>query len=99
MTLAFDFASHAAYSACSTTTTRERMTEWPTPHSSAQMTGYVPVFVGFTRIVWVMPGTASPLMPNSGTQKSWITSRARRLSCACLPTGSTRLPVSMPSFG
>ena len=51
-----------------------RITEWPRPQSSTQITGYDPSRSGvMCSVVW-RPGTASCFCPNSGTQNEWITS-------------------------
>src|SRR5439155_12708063 len=67
-------AAHAANAPSFITITRERIKAWPTPQSSVQMTGYVPMRSGVMWRVGWMPGTTSCFCPNSGTQKEWITS-------------------------
>src|SRR6476661_754247 len=52
-----------------------RIVEWPSPHSSAQTTSYFPSRDGVSRMCVVIPGTASVLSRNDGTQKEWRTSR------------------------
>src|SRR5689334_11815611 len=51
-----------------------RITAWPSPHSSVQMTGKRPVRSGVMCSVGWMPGTVSCFWPHSGTQKEWMTS-------------------------
>ena len=51
-----------------------RIIAWPSPQSSVQMTGNVPVRVGVTTSVLSLPGTASCFCESSGTQKEWMTS-------------------------
>ena len=53
-----------------------RMSAWPRPQSSVQITGNVPVLVGVTTIVLICPGTASCFCDSSGDQNEWMTSFA-----------------------
>src|SRR5579884_987908 len=55
-------------------TTWLRISAWPSPQSSVQMTGNVPVWIGVTTIVLNWPGTASCFCDSTGTQKEWMTS-------------------------
>jgi hypothetical protein len=79
--------SHDWKRAGETTCTVERMNACPAPQSSVHSTGYVPIRVGVTRSVVVIPGTASSFWENSGTKKLGITSSERSLNTTGLSFG------------
>jgi len=90
--------THLSKSACETTVTGARIVAWPSPHSSLQMTGYVPRRVGVTLIDVVRPGTMSMFSRNSGTKKAWMTSSDWNRSCVSRPFGSMSVALVRP-FG
>ena len=61
------------------TITGARISEWPSPQSSVQMSVFLPTFVGVIGRWVTRPGTASCFCRNSGTQKEWMTSSARKV--------------------
>ena len=69
-----------------------RMTAWPRPQSSVQMTGKLPVRVGVTIRLLCSPGTASCFCESSGTQNEWMTSFAVMSSFVWRPFGIVRYP-------
>src|SRR5579862_2926044 len=75
-----------------------RISEWPRPQSSVQMTGNVPVRVGVTTILLCSPGTASCFCSSWGTQNEWITSFEVMSRTVCRPSGIVRYPDFIP-FG
>ena len=62
-------AYHASKSAFDITIAWLRMSEWPRPQSSVQMTGHEPSLFGVITRLWSVPGTASCFWANCGTQK------------------------------
>src|SRR5262249_20159702 len=90
----------ASYAACVRTCANPRIVEWPRPHSSAHTIGYVPSRFGVTRYLTSIPGTASFLTRNDGTQKSCSTSRDWSVNSTCLLIGTyscgadTSLPLT-----
>ncbi len=94
---AFDWlVTHLLNAAGSITTAVERIVAWPRPHSSLQITGYVPSRVGVTLIVVVSPGTMSMFSRNSGTKKAWMTSFDWKRSCTSRPFGSMSVALVRP---
>ena len=78
-----------------------RIVAWPSPQSSVQMTGYVPILSGvMCSCVW-RPGTVSCFCPNSGTQNEWITSSAlnAELDGAVRPAAAGRRVVRLFASG
>ena len=67
-----------------------RMSEWPRPQSSLQMSGNVPSRSGVMWTVVTRPGTMSSFVRNSGTKKAWMTSSERMSSSTERPSGSRR---------
>jgi hypothetical protein len=92
--------SHLANAACVITIACVRITAWPRPQSSVQITGYVPTLFG---VMWSdvsSPGTVSSFCPNSGTQNEWMTSFDERCSSTERFTGSRSVPVvNLPLSG
>ena len=70
-----------------------RITECPRPHSSVQITGYVPTLFGVMCSVGWRPGTVSCFCPNSATQNEWITSFDVKVRRTERFTGSRSVPV------
>src|SRR5437660_3546587 len=70
-----------------------RITAWPRPQSSVQITGYVPILFGVMCNVGCRPGTVSCFCPNSGTQNEWITSFDVKVKSTERLTGSRSVPV------
>src|SRR2546430_12371709 len=78
----------------------ERISAWPSPQSSVQMTGNEPIRSGVIASVFTEPGTASCFWPNSGTQKEWVTSREVICSLTGAPIGSSSLAEArLPKAG
>src|SRR5581483_768248 len=75
-----------------------RMTLWPRPQSSVQITGNVPVRVGVTTIELCSPGTASCFCESCGTQNEWMTSFDVMSSFTWRPSGIVSEPYVLP-FG
>src|SRR3954453_20580247 len=78
----------------------ERMTAWPSPQSSVQITGNVPCRSGVITRVVTIPGTASSFWLNSGTQKECVTSSDVIRSLVVTSIGSLSVAeVSLPKPG
>src|SRR5262249_7039510 len=73
-----------------------RIVEWPSPQSSVQMTGKVPVLVGVMVRSLTWPGTASCFWPKFGTQNEWITSAAVISSLTGRSIGRRRIGEVLP---
>ena len=84
------FFMKAANLAGVTTSAWLRISAWPRPQSSVQITGNVPRCVGVMTSELCWPGTASCFCENSGTQNEWMTSLAVMSSFTCRPFGSVR---------
>ena len=91
-------ASHFAKSAGERMSTWLRMSAWPSPQSSVQITGNVPVSTGVmtSRLCW--PGTASCFCASCGTQKEWMTSFEVMSRIVLRPSGIVSEPELVP-FG
>src|SRR6516162_5043587 len=61
-------AYHLLKAAALITIVSLRIVEWPSPQSSVQITGKVPVLVGVITRSFTCPGTASCFWPKFGTQ-------------------------------
>src|SRR5260221_3510294 len=70
-----------------------RMTAWPSPQSSVQMTSNVPRRFGVMCSRVVRPGTVSCFCENSETQKEWITSFDVKTSSTERPRGRRSVPL------
>src|SRR6266403_4274889 len=70
-----------------------RMTAWPSPQSSVQMTSNVPSRFGVMCSRVVRPGTVSCFCENSETQKEWITSFDVKTSSTERPRGRRSVPL------
>src|SRR5664279_658600 len=88
--------SHLSNAAGLITIACVRITEWPRPQSSVQITGKVPSRFGVMWRCVVIPGTASSFCENSGTQNEWITSFAVKLRSTERSFGSRRTPLVRP---
>src|SRR5712691_1348924 len=88
-----DFA-HFANAAAESTFACERISPCPSPHSSVQMTGYVPIRSGVMCSVGWMPGTTSCFCENCGTQNEWMTSLDVMCRTTERLTGSIRMSDS-----
>ena len=88
--------SHASKAAGVITIALVRISEWPRPQSSVQITANVPRRFGVMCSLVTIPGTVSCFWLNSGTQKEWITSFALKTSSTERPSGSRSVPLVSP---
>src|SRR6266540_4813037 len=92
------FDAHCSNASGFITITRERINACPSPHSSVQITGYVPTWSGVMCSVGWIPGTTSCFWRNSGTQKEWITSFDVIRNTTERLTGSRRTSDALLSY-